>query len=98
MIEAVRRHSVAAPAGACYPATVTDAPADKKDRLALWLDFGKWDVGTLLVGLFTTAVNYIIKERELELAKLEQERAFLESFVQQAMDATSRSASGWRTT
>lgn len=68
-----------------------------KERLALWLEFGKWVGGTFLIGAATIAVNWIIKTRELELARveqdsarelaeLEQQRVFLESFVAQAME------------
>ncbi|WP_172328616.1 N-acetylmuramidase family protein [Mangrovicoccus sp. HB161399] len=69
----------------------------RKERLTLWLDFGKWIGGTFLIGIATIAVNWIIKTRELELARvqqqgelqlaeLEQQRVFLESFVSQAME------------
>jgi hypothetical protein len=67
--------------------TADDEQRKAKDqRLGLWLDFGKWVLGTFAIGAATIAVNWIIKDREVELAELEQQRIFLESFVTQAME------------
>ena len=53
-----------------------------KDRLNLWLGFGKFFLGTVVLGLVTTFVNNKIQEREIELKELDQ----LGQFMVHALD------------
>jgi len=70
----------------------TSPTSDKKnekvqiDRLPLILDFGKFTLGTVLIGIVTLLVNCRIQERQEEMTKLQNEREFIGKFVEQAID------------
>lgn len=56
-----------------------------RNRLKLWLGFTKWILGTFLLGLAGVLGNMEYQGARIELARLDQERIFLESFVDHAM-------------
>lgn len=53
--------------------------------LKLWLDIGKFVIGTVLLGVFTTMINAEIQDKEIELEKLKADQVHLSQFIDQAM-------------
>jgi len=51
-------------------------------RLEIWLKLGQFVIGSVVLGIATTVVNYHIQQREIEIKELEQ----LGKFVEQAID------------
>jgi uncharacterized protein YcbK (DUF882 family) len=64
------------------------APANESnslERLKLWLDLGKFAVGTVLVGIFSTIINAQIQHKQIELERLKADQSHLSQFTEQAM-------------
>ncbi|MEP3331658.1 glycosyl hydrolase 108 family protein [Sedimentitalea sp.] len=53
----------------------------------LWVDAFKWLIGSVVIGVVTLAISAKIQNREIDLKKLEQERLFLEAFLDHALEA-----------
>ncbi|MFH0782724.1 MAG: N-acetylmuramidase family protein [Pseudomonadota bacterium] len=67
-----------------------------EEKLKLWLDLAKWVLGTFLLGAVATYVSYQEKQKslelaeikqkhEIEIAEIEQQRLFLNSFLEHAL-------------
>jgi len=63
-----------------------------EERLAQWLGFAKFVLGTVVLGLVTTAVNNSIQTREVELREQEQVGQFLQHALQEDVGVRRRFA------
>jgi len=70
----------------------TDEKSEDFERLQIWLGFIKFILGTVVLGLITTLINYHIQQKEIELKKIEQQRTIelkeqeqLGNFIQHAL-------------
>jgi len=62
-----------------------DRKADSLEKLKLLIDLGKFIVGTVLLGVFTTVINAQIQNKQIELEQLKADQAYLSQFVEEAM-------------
>lgn len=56
------------------------------EKLIIWLNFWKFIITTLIVGVVTTIVNWQIQLYELKLERQKREQDYIAQFLQQAMD------------
>ncbi|MCP3873036.1 MAG: hypothetical protein GY699_07770 [Desulfobacteraceae bacterium] len=66
----------------------------EKDNLSLWLGFWKFVLGTVALGIITAVLNHQIQSRQLAAAEKNQEQAYVEKFVVQALDENLARRSG----
>lgn len=55
-------------------------------RLDLWLNFAKFVLGTVVVGIVTAILNHQIQNKTLQIKEKEQEQEYVKSFVLLALD------------
>jgi len=56
------------------------------DRLVIWLNFWRFIITTLVVGVVTTVINWQIQLYELKLERQKREQDYIAQFLAQAMD------------
>lgn len=56
-------------------------------KLRLWLNFAKFVLGTVALGIIATALNYQIQDKELKLKEKDLQQQYLKNFIDQALDA-----------
>jgi hypothetical protein len=68
-------------------------PADEEQiedrrlkRLGMWLGFAKFVLGSVVVAVLSAVLNYQIQTRTVTIKAKEQEKEYLKSFINQAMD------------
>ncbi|AFY49968.1 hypothetical protein Nos7524_4207 [Nostoc sp. PCC 7524] len=55
------------------------------EKLKLWLDIGKFVIGTVLLGIFSTVINAQIQYKQIALNQQQIEQQHLSKFIEQAM-------------
>ena len=60
------------------------------DKLKIWLDFWKFILGTVILGLVTVSINNAIQERELDLKEQEQVGQFLNQALEKDVESRKR--------
>src|SRR5438067_1975940 len=60
--------------------------AEQLKRLDLWLGFWKFVLGSFVLALLTSVLNYQIQWRTVTIKAKEQEKEYVKSFITQAMD------------
>jgi len=71
---------------ATSPTDKASPGADRLRRLELWLGFWKFVLASFVLALITAILNYQIQSRTVAIKAKEQEKEYLKSFIQQAMD------------
>jgi len=56
------------------------------ERLVIWLNFWKFAVGTVAVGVITSVINWQIQIYQLQLDRQKREQDYVAQFLEQAMD------------
>jgi len=59
--------------------------ADSLERLKLWLDLGKFVLGSVIVGIFTAIINAQIQYKQIALNRQQIEQQHLSQFIEEAM-------------
>lgn len=67
------------------PANDAEQSAQNLEKLKLWIDLGKFLLGSVVVAIVTTSINAQIQNKQLELERLKADREHLSQFTEQAM-------------
>ena len=58
----------------------------KLESLKLWLNFAKFLLGTVAIGVITATLNYQIQQKELILKEKDLQQQYLKNFIEEALD------------
>jgi hypothetical protein len=68
------------------PENDEEPEGDRLKRLSIWLGFWKFVLGSFVLAALTAILNYQIQSRTVTIKAKEQEKEYLKSFINQAMD------------
>jgi hypothetical protein len=73
------------PEAPSQPANDAEQSTQNLEKLRLWIDLGKFLLGSVVVAIVTTSINAQIQNKQLELERLKADREHLSQFTEQAM-------------